>query len=715
MQGFCFRSALSALALSSLLSATTLAAQTPQTPPSTPQTPPVSPAQRDATRPPGTEQRQAAPPDARPTTSDPTAPPGTNRAPAQAPPGTDIAPTTPPHRVAPETPAAPGVTNSPANPSSGATPSGTALPDTTNPNAPVREPNMPQAQSRPVPPVPTQTRLGIQSGNVLPLSLNEAIRRALENNNDIQVARDDVRYAESRLRSLEGFYDPIFTFNPQVQNSVTPQASSLGGGSTVTQTDYIPNANITKPFSVGGGNYTLFFNNDRRTTSSLFSTLSPFYSSSFGVQFTQPLLRDRSIDINRRNIRVQRKLVAQSDADFRRRTIDIINQVQRAYWDLVFALRDQENRLNSVNLARENFRRTEAGVVAGATAPLQRAEVDTELAQRETDLFTATQQVSIAENALKQLILKDPLKPEWSAAIMPTDQPKVDDTPVNLASAIDEARANRPELARQRLQQEINDIDVQYFKNQTKPRIDVQATLSTTGLAGTPVPITQATTIDPTTGQPLPAGQTFLIPTGPPYDTTNATSYLFNQLNALRVQQGLPPLTSPIVTTRTNSVAPSLIGGYGQTLSNLFSFNTRNIVVGVNIQIPLRNRTAQANLAGALIQRDQNGAAMRSQELVVETDVRNAAQNVETARQRVVYARQTRQSAEQQLLGEQKLYAVGRSTTYLLFQREDALVAARSQELRAETDYNKALADLQRATSTTLHANNVVVESPAAP
>ena len=108
-------------------------------------------------------------------------------------------------------------------------------------------------------------------------------------------------------------------------------------------------------------------------------------------------------------------------------------------------------------------------------------------------------------------------------------------------------------------------------------------------------------------------------------------------------------------------------------------------------------------------------ASTRSQEQLIEVDVRNAAQAVETARQRVLSAREARINGELQLEGEQRLYQVGRSTTFLLFQRQNTLTNARAAELRAETDYNKALADLQRATSTTLRANNVIVDSPVGP
>ena len=112
--------------------------------------------------------------------------------------------------------------------------------------------------------------------------------------------------------------------------------------------------------------------------------------------------------------------------------------------------------------------------------------MQTELANRESSLLLAVQNVSIAENNLKQLIVKDPTAPEWSAQITPTDTPKFDATPVNLNEALKEARDNRPELRRLRLQNDINEIDLQYFKNQTSPQIDLPSTFATTGLAGAP-------------------------------------------------------------------------------------------------------------------------------------------------------------------------------------------------------------------------------------
>lgn len=661
---------------------------------------PTPPSTTPATQPPGTQPNPNLPREAQPT-QNPTQPPGAQPQNPQAPPGATQ--TTTPQTTRPETtrPVSPTQTPAgrPTQPSDLPTTSPSTIQDQ---SGEIREPLFPQQEPRPLPPLPSLLRLGVSSDNTLPLSLNEAIRRALEQNNDIEVARQDVRFAETQLMALEGFYEPTLNFNPQLTNTVEAQQSTLGGAAgssgTVNRTDLQLNNSVVKFFRNGGGQYEFFFNNLRRTTNSTFNQFNPVYSGALGVQFNQPLWRNRSIDNNRRQIRIQKKRLEQSDADFRRRTIEVISSVQAAYWNLVFALRDQQNRIANLNLARENFRRIEAQIAAGAAAPFSRAEVQTELSTREQDVLVSVQQVEIAENALKQLILKDPQNQEWRAQLVPTDNPSFDTTPVNLQDALTEARANRPELKRLTLQQDINRIDIQYFKNQTRPQIDLTGAVSTTGLSGTPIVATSGAVVP-------------LISDNP---NAGATAFLLDQINQIRATQGLPNVVVPTVEV-PSTVPERLVGGYGRTLRNIFSFENRNIVVGVNIQIPFRNKTAEANLAGARIQQTQTEALRRSQEQIVEVEVRNAAQNVESTRLRVLAARAARQSAEVQLEGERRLYQVGRSTTFLLIQRENELANARNQEIRAETDYNKALAELQRATSTTLRANNITIESPTAP
>ncbi len=541
-------------------------------------------------------------------------------------------------------------------------------------------------------PRPDLTRVGVQLADPIPLSIDQAIRKVLENNNSIEITRDDVRFQETQIRSIGGFYDPVFTLSPTyTRNSTT--------GSAATN-DFSLNSSMTHFIKPGGGNYQVFFNNTRtenafaqaQVSSGSLGTgaASAIYSSNTGIRFTQPLMRNFGIDNVRRNLKIARRRLEQTDADFRRQTIDTIAQVQRNYWDLVFALRDQQNRQANLELSRENLRQVEARINAGASAPLARWEVETELANRETDLLLATQQVSIAENSLKQLILKDAASPEWTQNYMPTDKAAITLDAVDLDEAVKSAMANRYELRRLKLASDINAIDVRYFKNQTKPQIDLNTTFSLDGLSRGGV------STDPTTG---------LLISGDPSFSANA--FLLSELRRLN-----PGATITVPTVTIPGTPSFLAGGFNRSFANIFRSDAPNYSIGVTISFPLRNRTAKANLAGAEITANQIDTQLRQQEQVVIVEVRNAVQGVETARQRVFTSRRARENAEKQLEGERMLFDSGKSTTFFLFQRENTLTNARNSEIRAETDYSKALADLQRATSTTFQINNIDVQSP---
>ncbi len=533
------------------------------------------------------------------------------------------------------------------------------------------------------------SRVGVQTAQPQPISLNDAVRRALENNNDIEVSRDDVRFQETQVRSLLGIYDPVFTASPTFSRSSTT-------GSAATN-DFRVNADFSQLLRQGGGNYQVFFNNTRTenafaqaqvTSGSVTSGSSAIYSSQLGIRYTQPLARNFRIDNTRRQINIARRRLEQTDSDFRLRATDTITLTQRAYWDFVFALRNQQNQVANVSLARENLRQVEARIEAGAAAPLSRAEVATELANRESELLLATQQVSIFENSLKELILRDPLSVEWSQTFVPTDAPVVSLTPVSMDDALRDAMDNRFELRRLRLQREINDEDIRYFKNQTKPQLDLNTTFSLAGLSR--------------------SGTNSAINTN--LLTSPADLLLLDSLNATRATLGLPTIVNPAITFPPGP--GFLFGGFPQSLSNIFRTDAPNFSIGMTISFPLRNRTAKANLDGARIQQNQLEAQTRGREQAIIVEVRNAVQSVETTRQRVLTARRARENAEIQLDGEQKLYEAGRSNTFLLFQRENALTNARNAEIRAETDHNKAIADLQRATSTSLTANGIQIVAP---
>lgn len=535
-------------------------------------------------------------------------------------------------------------------------------------------------------------RIGVQQSQPLPLSVGDAIRRALANNNTIEITRTDVRFSETSIRARLGIYDPVFSLTPNFSHSQT-----TGNAGT---NDFRVGSSLSQFVKPGGGNYQVFFNNNR--TENAFAQAqassgsvtsggnSAIYTSSTGISFTQPLARNFNIDSKRQGIKIAKKQLQQSDTDFRLQATSTIAQVQRTYWDLVFALRDQQNQVANVNLAKENLRQIEAKIDAGAAAPLARAEIATELANREGALLLSTEQVTVTENALKQLIIKDPLSTEWTQTLVPTDSPAFSAVPVSLDDAMKDAMDNRFELKRLKLAGEINDIDIAYFKNQTKPQIDLNTTFSLDGLSRSGLNAASTTNLYTSTGD----------------------LRLFNAINQIRALPGinLPPILNDTIVI---PASPNyLFGGFNRSMANMFRSDAPNYSIGVTISFPFRNRTAKANLEGAKITGERIAAQTRSQEQAVIVEVRNAVQAVETARQRVLTARRARESAEVQLEGERKLYDAGRSTTFLLFQRENSLLNARNAEIRAETDYNKAVADLQRFTATSFRANNIQIDSP---
>jgi len=562
-------------------------------------------------------------------------------------------------------------------------------------NSSVVAKSIPAASVRSAPAIPRRadtastSRVGVQTADTLALTLDDAIRRALSNNNDVEVSRVDVRISDTSLRSQLGIYDPVFTVSPNFSHS------QVTGG--VGTNDFRASSNLTGLIRRGGGNYQAFFNNNR--TENAFAQQqassgqltggggnSAIYTSGLGFTFTQPLFRNFKIDRNRQQIKIARKRLLQSDADFRLQATGIIARVQRSYWDLVFALRDQQNQLANVNLAKENLRQIEVRIDAGASAPLARAEVETELANREGTLLSATQQVSIAENLLKELIIKDPLAPEWNQTVVPTDAPKVNANSVNLDIALKDATENRFELKRLKLESEINETDIKYFRNQVKPQIDFNSSFNLGGLSQGGLNTNSS-----------------LVP-----QFLGNEEILRQRLNLLLAPAN--QIANPFVTFPGS---PSFLsGGFNRSLANLFRSDAPNYSFGVTISFPFRNRTAKANLEGAKITTERIAAQTRAQEQAVIVEVRNAVQAVETSRLRVLTARRARISAETQLEGERRLYDAGRSTTFLLFQRENALNDARNAEIRAETDHNKAIADLQRFTATSFRENNIQIDTP---
>jgi len=505
----------------------------------------------------------------------------------------------------------------------------------------------------PLKPMPDPSRVGVNAAEPLSLSLTDAIDMALKNNNDIDVSRNDAQISDFNLKAAKGIYDPFFNSQTFYESRTTPTASTIGGAvnGSVTQRQFFNDIGLSGFTPRFGGSYDVIFNQARTNTTNRNTTLNPQFPTNLIATYTQPLWRGLRIDANRRNIMIAGKNVELTESQLRLRAIESISTVEQAYWDLVFALRNLQVQNDTLAQAREQLESNKRLVDKGVLAPIEIVAAQAQIATFEQSIFTAQETVTRTENTLKTLLLPDRSSPEWSRPIVPVTSTNPEIPRIGLEVAAAEAMKNRPEIEQWETTAEINQIDQRFYKDQTKPQIDLVGSYTAAGLAGTP--------------NPLSSGAA--------------------------------------------NVPPNLVGGYGTSLGNLAALDYPTYRVGVQIGLPLRNRTAKANFGRSLVEGDRIANNRAQTEQVVEAEVRNALQTLRYAESRLASATAARTAAEELYASEQRQFRGGTTTFFLVLQRQTELTAARGRELQAQTDLNKAVSEFQRSIGATLTVNNVSV------
>ncbi|HYH86325.1 MAG TPA: TolC family protein, partial [Pyrinomonadaceae bacterium] len=451
-------------------------------------------------------------------------------------------------------------------------------------------------------PFPTLERIGVDMGQQRALSVREAIELALVNNKDIEVARENVRAAEFDLKAARGVYDPRFLTNSYYERTETPTASFLSGSSTgaVTQSGFFSSSSVQGQTPAFGGGYRLDFVNNRITTNNQFAALNPQYPTSLTFSYTQPILKGRGFDQNRRAIEIAKKGLGLTDAQFRQRAIETITNVQRAYWDLVYALRNLQIQRDAVRDARAQLEHNKRLVGSGMLAPIDVVAAEAQVSGFEQSVYSALDEVGRAENNLKNLIAENREAAIWNVSIVPTDSVDLVPPSVGLADAMQAALKSRPELQSSDVAREINEIEQRFAREQTRPQVDLVASYGLVGLAGA---------LNTSGGvNPLTASSAQLR------DRINELS----RINGLQPLPDLPPQTLP----------GTLVGGEAQSLANLAANRFTNLRVGVAINLPFRNTTAEAQLGRSLVERDRIRTQREQLEQLIQVDVRNALQLV---------------------------------------------------------------------------------------
>jgi outer membrane protein len=466
--------------------------------------------------------------------------------------------------------------------------------------------------------------------------------------------------------------DPALTGALSWAHQTTPQSSAfLTGTNSLIQRQAITNFGIQQGF-LTGTIVNLGLNNSSTSSNNPRNDFNPATNSSLGLAITQHLFQGFGPALNSRQIRIAKNNREVSDLTFKLQVETTVAAVMTLYWDLVAFNENvrvaQEAVASATRLWNDNKRQVEVGTLA----PIEVTRAEAQIATGEQQLTIAQTQVlqqeTILKTALSRTGVASPAVAE--AHIIPTDQINVPDTqpiaPIQDMTAM--ALSSRPELAQSRIQLQNQELTIRGSKNSLLPTLDAVANFSNGALAGQP-----------------------------------------------------SNLVAPPGTVHSNN--QFFIGGYGQVLAQLFQRNFPNYSLGFNLNIPIRNRAAQAQVINDELTLRQQQLGLQRLENQVRVDVMNSLIGVTQARAQYNSATKSRALQAQTLDAEQKKLALGASTIYNVIQDQQALTAAESSEVAAKAAYHKAKVELDRSTGQILTNNNIsldeafrgVVARPASP
>jgi outer membrane protein TolC len=480
-----------------------------------------------------------------------------------------------------------------------------------------------------------------QPGVRVELTLDDAVKRALEQNLDIAVERLNPQTFDFSIASLQANYRPTFNSNYGLRSATTFTRSQTAGGDILTTDTLTANNGITQNMKWGGGSFAVDWNTNRQEQSDLFATRNPAINSNLNLVYVQPLLRNLRIDGTRAQLKITQLNQEMSETQLRATVVRTVANTRNAYWDLVFAIQAAEVADRSLDLATKLVEDNQARVEVGTLAPLDVVQAQAEQATRRQSVATTQAAVRTAELALKRLIVNGTDDPFWVANIEPIDRPTYSTESLDVAGAVRKALSSRTDIEQSRKQIQSNDVSLRNLSDQRLPALDVTASY---GLAGI-------------------GGPQFVRPAGSPL--------------------GAPP----------SQIIP---GGFSDTLSTLFNQRAPSWNFAANFSYPLGSSTADANLARARVQQRQTIAQARALELQIATEVTNAALLVESNRERLQAAQAARDLAEKRLEAEQSRFEVGLSTNFFVVQAQRDLRDSQNAELRALLDYRRAQVDFER-------------------
>ncbi len=571
-------------------------------------------------------------------------------------------------------------------------------------------------QARPLAPVNVSNSSRIdallRAGNLY-LSLSDAIALAIENNLDVEIERYEFSIAQADLlrarsgASIQGIptgvlpgistganlallgsssaglaangdvsalatlgqglsYDPFVTGNVNFGHTTSPQSNTVTTGTNaLVTTNKTANFGVSQSF-LTGGTVSLAYNNIVQEQNSFRSTVNPFTTSSLDLSFVQPLLQGFGFAQNNRTIRIAKNNVRAADYVFRQQLINTVANVVQLYWNLVAAISTVGVNNQAVAVAQKLYDDNKKQVEIGTLAPIEVVRAEAQLATAQQALVAAQSSVLQLESVLKSALSRNGLTSQaiLDAHVVPTDPIRIPEVePVEpIQDLVSRALDNRPDLAQSRVQIENAEIALAGTRNALLPTLNATGDFRSNALVGS-----QNTLVGPI------SAQTGLVQT--------------------------PTIADPF-----------FIGGYGSILSQLFGRSFPTYSIGLSLNIPLRNRAAQANVATASLNLRQNQLLVQRQTNQIRVDVNNATIALNQARAQYQAAVKGRVLQEQTLDADQKKLALGATTVYQVIQDQRDLTTAAAAEVTAQATYAGARVQLDVSTGSTLANNSVILD-----
>lgn len=533
--------------------------------------------------------------------------------------------------------------------------------------------------------------VGVTQQPFVGISLQDAIAMALLKNPNLAVSASNVRIARYTIVEVKGAYDVQLQLKPSSSFSVQPPDNAFeagpgeigrytpkpGSGSTPGPIYTTGPGNIIQhesgfQYGVGGQTengltYQAGIAQSRTYNNTVFNAYNPYYIATLNLALTQPLLKSAGMNATKRQLKLA---FVNADASAAQALIDAsstIAQVESAYWNLVAAWRNvaiQEEALKEAIAQQQSNVRLGR---RGALAPIEAVESQTQVSNFADDVFSALQTVSQLQVALKSLVVADPGDAIWTANLVPSTSVEQLPSAGDLAQTIAEGRRNRPEVRQAQDKRLAADIDRSFAANQSLPQADVQVQYLSNGFAGILAPVPGFLL-----GECFSVGGGLSTCPTPPPETQGKMAFAYHNMWA----------------------------AYFPT------FNTALVV-----SYPIQGHLARGMRGVASEEEMQAKLLMRRVEERIGAEARDALQSYQSALAKLNAARNSRAAAEAVYASEVRRFHQGESTTFLVLQRQVQLAQARGLELRAQTQLNQSVVELQRVDGTILTNNGVNLQT----